>query len=191
MPYKEGSRQFWFKVNDYKCAYDKYTEKGGYKECGEPAKHIHHIHGETEQLLNGQDPEHSVGLPACEDHHVRNTGEDLGEPNSSFHPDMGHAYGHYKEWKSNEEHMNAITGKRSIDYSTSPFADASKEHAIKAQHGERYINGDDGTDAYYEQKMRNKATLYLAQHPDEKKPQTKPHPKTDRSKAKKWWNFLE
>ena len=187
MPFKERTRQFWINVNDGKCAYEQYTEKKGFQECGDKARHVHHAEGEREQLMRGDDPEHSIGVPLCEPHHVRNTGEDLGEPDSSFHPDMGFAYRSYKEWKANEEHMKSITGRRLTNYGTSPFAETAKEHGKIARDGQRYINGDWATDEHYKQKMTDKATKYLAEHPEEKKPNTKPHPETDPTKKEKKW----
>jgi hypothetical protein len=187
MPYKERTREFWLAVTNGKCAYEFYTEKRGWQTCNAKASHIHHIEGERDQLYRGDDPEHSVALPLCQNHHVRNIGEVLGEFDSSFHPDMGHAYQSYKEWKQNAEHMKAISGK-SIDYSTSPFADAAKGHKQALQNGERYINGDERTDEYYIEKMTAMAVLYLARHPELTKPTTKPHPLYDSSKKKHWWN---
>ena len=190
MPFKERSRQFWFRVNNDKCAYEEYDEKTGFRECGERARQVHHIRGEADQLAAGEDPEHSVGMPLCQRHHVRNTGEDLGDPNSSFHPDIGEAYRSYGEWKDHQQHLNSINGRRSMDYSTSPFTETANGHREKIGRGERYINGDEGTDNYYEQKMRDKATRYLAEHPEEEKPDTKPHPRADRSKKKRWFDGL-
>jgi len=188
MPYKERTRSFWLEVANYKCQYEMYTEKKGFHNCGEPARHVHHIKGERDQLEAGEDPEHSIALPLCIEHHVRNTGEDLGEPDASFHPDMGHAYKNYKEWKRQSQHMNSITGRRSIDYSTSPFADAARGHSEALRNGERYINGDERTDEYYIEKMRNKAVIYEAETGN-KKPNTKPHPKYRRMKKGKWYNI--
>lgn len=190
MSFKEGTRQFWMRVGDNKCQYEFYTEKGGFRTCGAPAKHIHHIIGESETLLKGLDPEQNTGLPLCVDHHVRNRGEDLGEPDSSFHPDMGQAYKSYREWRQNTKHMNAISGRRTIDYSTSPFADAARSHKENILHGERYINGDDETDQYYIDKMVNKAVIYQAEHPEDRKPKTKPHKDTDPTKKEKRWYSL-
>ena len=186
MPFKEKTRQFWIRVNSGKCAYDQYTEKTGFKQCNNPATHVHHIEGERDLLERGEDPEDSVALPLCKDHHVKNTGEVLGEPDASFHPDMGEAFTNYKEWKRQQEHMNSITGKRTIDYSTSPFADAARGHRELLRDGQRYINGDEGTDQYYIEKMRNKAVIYQAETGDVK-PRTKQHPETDKSKKPKRW----
>lgn len=192
MSFRPNTREFWLEVADYKCQYEQYTEKKGFQDCNAPAKHVHHIKGEHETLVIGENPDENTGLPLCTPHHVRNIGLDLGEPDSSFHPDMGQAYLGYKEWKANAQHMNYITGKRLIDYSDSPFAEAAKEHKVKIEHGERYINGDEGTDIYYTDKMTEKATRWLAEHPEEKKPHMKPHPEYDPSKKpKRWYDFDE
>jgi hypothetical protein len=186
MSFKEGTRQFYFKVVDYECQYEQYTEKKGFQTCKAPVKHLHHIIGETETLQKGLDPERNIALPLCEKHHVRGINEDLGEPDSSFHPDIAQAFRGYKEWKQNELHMMSISGRRVVDYSTSPFAETGREHKQKAEHGERYINGDENTDNYYIEKMREKLVIYQAKT-GERLPDTKPHPKTDPSKKEKRW----
>jgi hypothetical protein len=189
-PYKERTREFWFAVTNGKCVYEQYSDRKGWKECGCRASHIHHIVGEREQLSNGEDPEHSLAVPLCQNHHVRNIGEDLGDPNSSFHPDMGHAYTGYRDWKQHELHMMSIQDRMSVNYKTSPFADAARGHTQKIEQGERYINGDERTDEYYMEKMSALMMLYLADHPEEHKPNTKPHPQSDFHKKKHWWNIF-
>lgn len=189
MAFKEAYRQFLMKVTGGKCAYEQYTEKDGFKECGRPARQVHHIKGEAEQLINGLDPEHSEGLPLCENHHVRNESDILGDPDASFHPDMSGAYKAYHEWKRQQEHMKEILGRSTIDYSSSPFAETARDHQEKAKKGERYISGDDGTDEYYIQKMRAETIKYMAEHPGEKRPNTSPHPRA--KKKKKWYDYLE
>lgn len=188
MAYRETTRRLWLEVADNKCQYEFYTEKKGWRTCGARATHVHHLLGERDLLEQGEDPENSPALPLCEHHHVRNTGEDLGEPDASFHPDMGEAYKGYKEWKQNQQHMNSITGKRYMDYSTSPFAEAAKGHTEAIKNGERYINGDWRTDDYYIQKMQSLLMLYLANHPEGKR-NIKPHPHQDETKKKHWWNI--
>lgn len=187
MPYRESTRQWWFKVADYKCQYDFYTEKKGWQTCKAPVKHLHHIKGEAETLYSGENPNDNVALPLCEDHHVRNDSDVLGEPDASFHPDMAGAYKGYKEWKTNALHMAAISGKRTIDYSQSPFAQTAKEHREMTKNGERYIAGDEGTDNYYIGKMLSMAVKYIAETGDAK-PRAKAHPETDHTKRKRWWS---
>lgn len=188
MAYRPNTREFWLKVADYECQYHYYTEKLGWVICAEIANHVHHIKGERETLLGGGDPERNVGLPLCQNHHVRFTGDTLGEHGSSFHPDMGIAYTHYRSWKQKALHMNHISGKKNIDYSTSPFADAARDHEEMIKNGERYINGDDSTDEFYIQHMRTLAVKYLAEHPEERKPNTKHHLLYDSKKKKRWFN---
>ena len=174
------------KVADSKCQFEVYSEKQGFKKCSKPAKHVHHIIGEAETLEKGEDPNENTGQPLCEDHHVRNTGDEVFSEDFAFHSDIASAYRGYKDWKQNQEHMNSITGRRTIDYSTSPFAEVAKEHHEKAKKGERYINGTEDVDQYYEEKMREQVVLYQAEHKD--KPKIKPHPKLDRTKKKKWYD---
>lgn len=172
-----------------KCQYDFYTEERGWQECGDKATHVHHIRGEAETLLAGDNPEENVGLPLCQNHHVRNTSDSEHTREFSFHPDMGFAYQDYSEWKKNEEHMNSITGRRKLDYSTSPFADAAREHKVKAERGERYIAGTEEIDEHYRQKMLLKATRAFIETGEAKK-QYKPHPKYDPSLKRHWSDGL-
>lgn len=121
---------------------------------------------------------------------MRNENDVIGEPDSSFHPDISQAFKYYKTWKAQEEHMKSITGRRTTNYSTSPFADVSQSHKEKAKAGERYIAGDEGTDQYYIDKMTEKARMYQLAT-GEKKPKTKPHPRTDTTKKpKRWYDFF-
>ncbi len=186
MSYRESTRSWWLKVADYTCKYDYYTEKGGWQECGAPAKQVHHIKGEAETLHAGENPNENVALPLCQDHHVRNLDDTIGEPDASFHPDMGEAYKSYKEWKTNAEHMASITGRK-VDYSRSPFAETAKQHREMVKNGERYIAGDEGTDQYYTDKMLALAVRYIAEH-DDPKPRVKPHPETDYTRRKHWYD---
>ena len=191
MAFKEATRNWWMKVAGGKCQYDYYDEeKGGWLECNKPADEVHHIIPEGWQLARGEDPEHSVGLPLCRNHHSRNFGSEIFEYDSSMHPDIAIAFYDYHDWKTQEEHMAEIMGRERIDYSTSPFAEVSREHRQMTENGERYWVGDEASDQHYIQKMRDKATRYIAETGD-KKPKTKEHPRTDRSKKKKWYSVFE
>jgi len=189
MPFKEGNRKYWMEVGNNSCQWESYDEKKGFHTCGQKADHVHHIQPEHYLLGQGVDPEQSVGMPLCARHHMRNTGGEIFDNDSSMHPDYGEAYTHYREWKSNEEHMMSITGRRVVDYSTSPFADVGREHRIKSERGERYHTGTDDTDEYYIDKMRNMATKFNAEN-DRSKPQLKQHKEHDPTKKKKWWDGL-
>jgi hypothetical protein len=188
MPFKEASRRFWQKVNNGKCAYESYSEEGGFRECGRPAKHTHHIVPEGKQLAEGDDPEYSIGMPLCEEHHTRNLGSDEHTQDFSFHPDMGRAYRKYREWKQRKQHMEALTGRRFTE--PSPFEEAAKEHARKRENGDRYHAGTEEIDRHYLEKMQNKATAYIAEHPEEKRKKRKPHPQSDPTKKKRWYDGL-
>ena len=177
------------RVGEGKCQFEYYSEKRGWQQCKEPARHIHHIEPEAWTLDRGGDPEQNTALPLCPRHHIRNTSDEEHTRGFAFHPDTGEAYKHYGEWKQQQQHMNAITGKRLINYSTSPFGDMSKEHHRRSKENDRYWAGTDEIDRYYEDKMRNKAVIYQAETGD-KKPKTKEHSKTDRSKNKKWYDGL-
>jgi hypothetical protein len=183
MPFKESIRKIWMAVSNNECEYE-YYEGDKLIKCKAPAKQVHHIVPETDTYLNGGDPDSNVGLPLCENHHVRNESEDIWEEDASFHPDVSQAFKYYKTWKEQEEHMKSITGRRATDYSTSPFADVAREHVAKAKRGERYISGDEATDNYYEEKMRNKRVIYHAE--GNPQPKLKENPRVDKTKRKHW-----
>lgn len=192
MPFKEKTAAFWHKVNGYRCACGVYTERDGMHECGKPSRQIHHIIPEGTALASGDDPEHAIGLPLCEQHHVRNTGSEEYSDNFAFHPDAGEAYREYREWKQQNEHMKAITGIRSKKIPRqSPFEDMVDEHHRMQKAGERYHSGTPELDDYYIQKMQDKATKYLLTHPGEKKPDTTPNPRYDPKKKKNWWDIFD
>ena len=65
--------------------------------------------------------------------------------------------------------MQVISGQK-LSYDGSPFNDVSREHKEKIMKGERYWNGSQEIDNYYIQKMRDKATRYIAEHPNDPKP---------------------
>lgn len=187
MPFREGDRRFWMEVANGECQYEYYDEKKGWQKCKNKAKQVHHIIPESWSLAHGDDPERNVGMPLCEEHHVRNTRGEIFDEQSSFHPDIGEAHKSYREWKAQAEHMKEISGKKSIDYSTSPFAEVVKDHREKAKRGERICPGDESTDRYYEEKMRNRATAYCLAT-GKKKPNPKHHPDYDPKKKKHWWD---
>ena len=186
MPFKESTRQWWIRVADNKCQYEFYTEEDGWQECQNLVDHVHHIIPEGEILIRGGDPERNTGLPLCKRHHVRGSSDEEHNPDFCFHPDIGDAYGRYGEWKSQQTHLRDIGERKSIDYSTSPFAEVNEEHRKMSERGERYVAGTPEVDQYYEDKMRIKATRYVIENQDDKKPDTAPHPKTDKSRKKGW-----
>jgi hypothetical protein len=141
---------------------------------------------EGELLDRGEDSERTEGLPLCQAHHSKNLGSEEYSENFAWHPDAGRAYREYGEWKRQALHMEAITGKK---YTVpSPFEEMSREHARLREEGERYHSGTPELDEYYREEMRNKATAYLAEHPEEKKPKTKPHPRFNPSLKKNWYD---
>lgn len=184
MSFKEGVRQFWLEAAEYTCQYDYYDEDDGWVQCIDEAKHVHHIIPEGWTLDRGGNPEENVALPLCERHHVKNLSDDEHTPGFAFHPDMGQAHQDYAEWKRQEQHINSINGRDSIDYSTSPFADAAREHHRKSQRDERYWAGSEEIDQYYIDKMLVLA-LKLEGETGKRKPH-KTHCKTDKSKKRHW-----
>lgn len=153
-------RDWWMRVGNYQCQVEIYTEQKGFFNCGLPAEHVHHIIPESQLLEDGEEPNNSVGLPACKFHHVGRGNEDENMPFSgdfSFHPDIGEAYELYR-------HGDASAFKR-----------AAIHHQEAAQQGERFWGGDEGTDEHYLQKMQDLAWVYESEHPDDPKPDVKPH----------------
>ena len=190
-PFKERTAGWWHRVADNKCQYEIYNEKQGIHDCNKPSKHIHHIVPEGTALAEGRDSEHEAGLPLCEQHHVRNMGKEEYSWDFSFHPDAGEAYKDYREWKRQNLHMQEITGIRSKKIPRqSPFEDMVDEHHRKRDAGERYHSGTPELDDHYTQKMTDKATRYSLEHPEDKKPDTAPHPRFDPKKKKHWWDIF-
>jgi len=185
MGFKEGTRKWFGRVVDDKCQAEVYSEQYGFKECGEPVDHIHHIVPEGWTLEHtGGDPEQNMGLPLCKHHHVGEDAEEFSR-DFSFHPDIGNAYSDYGEWKKQTEHMESITGKKQTKKDNpSPFDVAAQEHRDKTSRGERYWAGDENVDQHYKDKMRERVDIYTATHPEDKKPDTKPHPR--HTKKKHW-----
>jgi hypothetical protein len=190
-PFKKKTAEFWHNVADGRCTFEFYDERRGWQECGQTSRHIHHIEPEGIALAQGKDSEHEVGMPLCENHHVRNLNDEEHSRDFSFHPDAGRAYKAYGEWKQQNKHLQEITGKKDRRMPRqSPFEDMVDEHHEKQMKGERYHSGTPEIDDYYTQKMRDKATKYLAEHPEEKKPDTSPNPRYDPKKKKHWWDNI-
>ena len=190
MPFKERTKQWALRVADGRCQYEMYSEKRGFYQCDRPATDCHHIVPEGTLLAEGKDSEHCiVPMPLCQQHHTRNLGDEEYSEDFSFHPDAGQAYKDYRNWKQENLHMQAITGKISGKIPRqSPFEDMVDEHHKKQKLDERYHAGTPELDDYYIEKMRNKATVYQAEHPHDKKPETKPNPRFDPSKKKHWYD---
>lgn len=189
MSFRPNVRNWWMDVAGWRCQYEWYDEKRGWQKCKNRAKEVHHIIGEAETLQRGEDPNQNTGLPLCKSHHTRNPSWDEHSENFSFHPDMGQAQQAYKEWKRQMQHFNTMTGRRRIPYEDSPFAETHREHVKKASRGERYIAGTPDIDQYYIGKMQMMASEYVART-GKKKPDSKEHPDTDRSKKYHWTRWF-
>ena len=173
-----------------KCMYERYTEKRGWKECSSPLEHIHHIDPEGRTLARGRNPEKNTALPLCAKHHMRNTGTEEHSDRFSFHPDMGYAYQDYGSWKRQKQHRESILGRKLTRKELpSPFDEAAQEHTRMTKIGRRYHAGTPEVDHHYEDKMRVKAMAY-ATRTSKYKPKVKEHPRTDRTKRKRWYNIF-
>jgi hypothetical protein len=105
--YPERMRKHWRAVGDNKCQTHIYDERRGWYICGSTRDiEVDHLVEESVQLENGQDPNNSVGIPRCHEHHcgtglVRDRGElryaAYGEREWSRHPDMGAALQAYRK----------------------------------------------------------------------------------------------
>lgn len=188
MSFTERVRNYWNRVAGQRCQYEFYDDKNGWQQCHNKADHVHHIIPEGVTKHKGGNPDESVAMPLCKNHHVRYLNDEPHDFNSSFHPDIGQAYKSYGEWKSNKEHMESISGRRITrkEY-PSPFEDAVQKHREKAKKGERYHTGTDETDQYYVDKMRNKATMYNAET-GEKRPSTKRKKEHKKPRNRWWWS---
>ena len=188
MPFKPQTAAWWKRIANNQCQCLLYDEKHGVHICGKPAEHIHHLKPEGTALMDGEDPERAIGLPLCKWHHVKNVGEEEYSDDFSFHPDAGRAYKDYAEWKRQNLHMQAITGKISRKTPRqSPFEDMVDEHHRIQKAGGRYQAGSPELEDWYIQHTRDLATRYLAEHPEDSKPRTVSHPRYDPTKRKKHW----
>ena len=158
-------------ANKARCQARFLTENQGLVQCANFAQEVHHITPESWCIENGVDPNAQVGLPLCRQHH-RGLGDpvigDLMEPNGCFHPDMNQALIDYRNGNKDA------------------FREAAHQHHLMAQSGERIVNGDWTTDEFYAQIMLGLATQYLAEHPDDPKPETRTRRKV--MEPKKWYD---
>lgn len=192
MPYPEKIRNFWMNVAGKKCQQEFYTEQNGWEECNQTAKHVHHIEPERWTLeVEGKDADNNVALPLCENHHVRGKKAEVHSQDFTYHPDIGEAYSSYKDWKINKQRLE-IKLEQKIDRRAypSPFDEAVEGHKSAIAKGERYWEGTPEVEQHYIDKMRNKATKYIAET-GEKKPQV--NRRVERhTKKKKWYDaFFE
>lgn len=165
MPFPKEIAQWWRRVTSDKCAMPVYTENNGFRLCGRPAEQVHHIRPESVCLIDGDNPNATTGIPLCKPHHVGVGGGVEYEQNFSIHPDMGQAAQDY--WKDKES-----------------FAKAAKKHVEQWEQGERFWGGEESFDNVLSGIMTNLAVAYLAHHPEDPKPEAKPHKKM---RHKKHW----
>jgi len=191
MSFRPETRNWWMRVAGNMCQAEIYAgEERGWIACGKPAKHVHHIVPEGWQLEQGDEPEHSLGLPLCKDCHEswKGTNEPLEWTRDfSFHPDMGQNLVQYGEWKRQDQHMRSITGGKGIE---SDFVQTARAHREKARKGERYWAGTPEVDQYYAEKMKIIVYEYSVLHPEDPKPDLKNHPLYDPSRKKHWSSGL-
>lgn len=161
MPFTEKLRQYWLEVSGNRCQWE-YFKGDKLVRCNSRKRlQVHHITPEGVTKARGGNPDETRALVLCENHHVRNTTDNMFEENGSFHPDVGNCYQNYGSWKNRKDHLESISGKRmSRTDMPSPFDEMAKDHASRARRGERYHSGDDRTDGYYERLSEENATRY-------------------------------
>lgn len=189
MPFKKKTREYWMEVGEHKCQWVNYSETKGFEICGARAEHVHHIKPQSRLLATGEDPEHTVGLPLCQNHHVRNFGREPFDRTSSFHPEMAYAFKNYGDWKQHALHIASITGRRSVNYKTSPIAGVAKDYKRKSEAGDRICTGDEATDRFYTQHMEELATKARLER-GVVPPRTTPHKDYNPKKKKHWYDKL-
>lgn len=190
MSFRPNVRRWWMEVGGWRCQFEFYDERRGWRQCKERAKEVHHIIGEAETLHRGEDPNQNVGLPLCRGHHTKYLNDEAHAPDFAFHTDIARSRDLYPEWKRQQQHFNTMSGRRRIPYEDSPFADVAGEHRQKAARGERYINGSEEIDQYYIEKMQRLASAYVARI-GKRKPESSPHPETDTSRKKHWTDWFK
>ena len=190
MPFRHSRREFFMNVAEGRCLWVEYSEEKGFHFCGRNARHVHHIIPESLSLRLGEDPEKTMGLPVCEDHHVRNFGDEPFGQHSSFHPEMAYAYRQYREWKGQAQHLRDVMGRVSINYSDSPFADVQREYQKRISDGERICTGDEATDQFYIELMEEQISGWVARNGTVKSNSGKPHKDYNPQKKKRWYDGL-
>jgi len=187
VPFPEAARAFWLAVTGNKCAMPVYTEETGFQECGSPAKAVHHLLPEGWQLDNGMEPNNSVGIPLCKDHHVGRGGEEWS-PEFSMHPDIGHAFKEYRDWQIQVNRASMQLGTDVKHLIPSPFETAIQGHRELTAQGERYWATTPEMDQVLLENMEVAALRYLVEHPEEEKPHVKEHPHYQ--PKKNWWEEI-
>ena len=148
-----------------RCQYEFYTEEKGIQQCKIPAKQVHHIISEHDQLAEGMNPNDPfsllavgvLGIPLCDQHHTMGADAPLFAPDACVHPYMEQALIEYRQTGNNE-----VFKTKALEYFD--------------EHG-RVTNGDWASDVYYADKMMNLVHTYLVNHPEDHIPNVKPHKK--------------
>jgi len=189
MSYLEKSRQFFLAVTDGKCAMPVYTEEEGFHDCNKPAKAVHHILPEGWQLDHGLEPNNSIGIPLCKQHHVGRGGEEWSE-DFSMHPDIGQAFKEYRDWKVQVAEAEHVLGSDVRDLIPSPFTVAIQGHRELSAQGERYWAGTPEMDQVLLENMEVKIMQYLANNQEEHKPVVREHEHYEPSKKHNWCDLV-
>jgi hypothetical protein len=165
MPFSEKARQYDFEVAKGRCRHLVYSEKKGFQRCPRKAKQDHHITPEGWTKVHGGNPDETIGMPLCNNHHVKNHGTEEYSEDFAYHTDIASAYDNYSEWKRQHGHMEVTLGRR-IPRSEmpSPFEEVVGEHKRLASEGVRYHNGTPEQDRYYEEDIRTEMCMYNAEN---------------------------
>lgn len=170
--FPEKIRDWWKRVGGGKCQTHIYEEKTGWRICGSRSYiQVDHIDPESVQLVEGHDPNNSIGIPRCKEHHVgkglvRDADGTLryasyGEPQWSRHPDMGKALDQYRNGDKDA------------------FKKAAMHHRELAEKGLPIANSSPEVDQFEKDYMLSLEQKYI-QETGERRPHVKPHAKIDR-----------
>jgi len=116
--------------------------------------------------------------------------KEIHGPDFVFHPEMADAYAHYRAYKEELAKLVRTYGEDGKHMITSPFQDASQQHHEMTAGGERYWASPEEVDQYYIEKMETLAMRYLAEHPEDPKPDTADHPRYNPDNKKHWYDGL-
>lgn len=158
MPFPKPIRDWWMRVAEGKDQTMIYTEEKGWHQSSQKAEEVDHLTPESEMIYQGKNPDTSVAVPRSKQHHVGKGRDENGEiapfghPAWSRHPDIAEADEAYR--KGDKE----------------AFKEAIKRHREMVARGEVFTNDDAGMRRYEEEKMLEKATRYLAKHPNDPLP---------------------
>ena len=169
MPFPERLAHWYKRAADNRCQAVLYSEEYGFKRCKNPAEQVHHIEPESWVLEGNEEfnnPNKSHALALCKDHHSGDEG--ILFEGGSFHPDMGQAL---KDYRNGDKES---------------FKKAAHNHHEMSKEGVVFWNNE--SDEYYKYQTEIIQQRYMADHPEDPKPEITDH--KDQKPKKHWYDHF-